>query len=199
MTTIEGYEGDDILASLAKQFPGQVTIVSGDHDMLALCSDRVQISLLQQRGDDHVCGPAECRAKLGVWPHQVCEYKALAGDQSDGIVGIPGIGAKRAAALLTQYDTLANAYQHLADFSPTVQRRLEAGQESARTSWNLARMKADLPVEWQPSESLFSPAIAEVANAIGLITMAQRLRSVPFSISAIAAVDVEPSNTISPG
>jgi DNA polymerase-1 len=149
----EKHEADDVIASACRAYPEAVEVVSGDRDMLALCSDRVTVQLLRSGGPERL-GTAGCLRLLGVEPRQVRDYKALVGDKSDGIVGVEGIGPKRAIRLLDAYGSLASIYKHLdagedmsASATPSVLSRLESGRDSARTSWQLAGMVSDLPID----------------------------------------------------
>jgi hypothetical protein len=101
LVSIEGMEGDDLIATFATQAREPVQIVSVDKDLCALLSDSV---IMIVNGAQF--GPAECFAKHGVWPNQIRDYLALTGDSADNIDGCPGIGAKRAAALLKKFGTL---------------------------------------------------------------------------------------------
>lgn len=101
---VDGYEADDLIATLATTSTEDVVILSRDKDLYALLSDRVKMLI-----DDKLIGPDECAAKFGVWPEQIRDFLAICGDASDNIPGCPGIGAKGAAALLHRHGSLALA------------------------------------------------------------------------------------------
>lgn len=95
------WEADDVIASLIAAHPsGEHLIMSTDKDFYQLLSDRVSVLNTQRRADRRRIHPAEVHAKHGVLPHQWCDYRALAGDKSDNIRGIRGIGDKTASKLL---------------------------------------------------------------------------------------------------
>lgn len=142
-----GQEADDLMASAATQYQGPAMIVTGDKDLLALCSSRVTVRLLR-RGAVLDCQAAECRQLLGVDPQQVADYKALAGDRGDGIPGLPGIGPKKAQALLASYqnlDQLLAADFPLADFPAKISETIANNQELAQRCRQLATLRTDLP------------------------------------------------------
>ena len=101
---IDGYEADDIIATLATKATEPVRIVSRDKDLYALLSPTVSMLV-----DDKIIGPDDCVAKFGVRPDQMRDYLAITGDSSDNIPGCPGTGAKGAAALLARFGTLGAA------------------------------------------------------------------------------------------
>ncbi len=147
---VEGYEADDVLGSAARWAVSQglgVKIITGDRDLLQLVAERILVSLpgktLSEARD---FTPEAVREYLGVRPDQVVDLKALEGDKSDNIPGVPGIGRKTAVKLLRQYDDLETIYQHLDEMSAGVRKRLEAGRELAFLSRRLATIVTDLEV-----------------------------------------------------
>lgn len=143
------FEADDVIASAAVAFPGHTTIVSGDKDLLALCAEDVTVRLLKPGG--HLdCGPDQCREIFGVGPDHVQDYKALVGDPSDGIVGVPGIGPKRALSLLGAYGDVhsilaaLDATEVLDGATKSVTEKMREGRHSAETSYRLAGLVSDL-------------------------------------------------------
>lgn len=104
LVSVDGYEADDLIATFVAQSREPVQIVSIDKDLAALLSETVNMVI-----NGKPFGPAECLAKFGVRPDQIRDFLALTGDSADNIKGCPGIGAKRAAALLTKFGTLQTA------------------------------------------------------------------------------------------
>jgi 5'-3' exonuclease len=104
VVAIDGYEADDVIATLATQATDPVLILSRDKDLYALLSPTVSMLV-----DDKLIGPDDCFAKFGVRPDQMRDYLAIVGDASDNIPGCPGTGAKGAAALLSRFGTLEAA------------------------------------------------------------------------------------------
>ncbi len=101
LVSLEGMEGDDLIATFATQATEPVQILSIDKDLYALLTDSVSMIINGAR-----VGPEDCFAKFGVWPNQIRDYLAIVGDSSDNIAGCPGIGGKRAAAMLAKFGTL---------------------------------------------------------------------------------------------
>ena len=122
--TKEGYEADDILGTIAKreQKDGyEVTILSGDRDLLQLSDTHIRICLPKtSRGTTEVHNyyPEDVIREYQVTPEQFIEVKALMGDQSDNIPGVPSIGEKTATNLIVQYQNLENIYAHLDEVKP---------------------------------------------------------------------------------
>src|SRR5512135_2964432 len=145
---MEGYEADDVLGSMARLAAEQgmgVKIITGDRDLLQLVNARTAVYLA---GDDqNYVTEQDVVRKLGVRPDQVVDYKAIVGDKSDNIPGVMGVGEKTAIALLEKFGSLDGIYQHLDEIDKRWQAKLLAGKESARTSYELARIHTDLPVK----------------------------------------------------
>ena len=146
---MEGYEADDVLGSVAKIAAEQglgVKIITGDRDLLQLVNARTAVYVA---GDDktYVTEQDVLASKFGVRPNQVVDYKAIVGDKSDNIPGVPGVGEKTALKLLEQFDTLDGIYAHLDEVEKRWQTKLEEGKESAYMSRDLAAIHTDLPFD----------------------------------------------------
>ncbi len=145
---MEGYEADDVLGSVARQAVLQglgVKIITGDRDLLQLVDERIAVYVA---GDDKTYLTAKDvqASKLGVRPEQIVDYKALVGDKSDNIPGVPGVGEKTALSLLERFGSLDGIYAHLDEVENRWRVKLEAGRESAYLSRDLATIRTDLPV-----------------------------------------------------
>ncbi|MEN4042258.1 MAG: DNA polymerase I [Anaerolineaceae bacterium] len=147
---VEGYEADDVLGTVARQAVEKgmgVKILTGDRDLLQLVDDRILVNLPgRQLSEAKDYDAKAVLAYLGVRPDQIVDYKALVGDTSDNIPGVPGIGEKTAVALLEKYGTLDEIYHHLDEVAGGVRKRLEAGRDSAYMSRQLAEIRCDAPV-----------------------------------------------------
>lgn len=147
---VEGFEADDVLGSIASQAAEKgfgVKIITGDRDLLQLVNQRVMVNLAGSKlSDAKDYTPEDVAAYLGVRPDQVVDYKALVGDQSDNIPGVPGIGEKTATSLYQKYATLDEIYLHLEELPERVRSRLSAGRESAYLSQKLAQIRIDVPI-----------------------------------------------------
>jgi DNA polymerase I len=165
----EGFEADDALATLSRRVPDGVElfIVTGDQDAMQLVDGHVKV-LRTTRGvsETKAYGREEVIEDYGVTPEQIPDYKALVGDPSDNIPGVRGIGPKGAANLLREFGSLEGIYENLDGISAKGTRaKLEEGRESAVLSLELARMRFDVPVEFDPEALRFegvSPESREV-------------------------------------
>ena len=145
---MEGYEADDVLGTIARQAAAQglgVKIITGDRDLLQLVDERVAVYVA---GDDKTfITPEDVQAsKFGVRPEQVVDYKAIVGDASDNIPGVPGVGEKTALGLLTKFKTLDEIYAHLDEVENRWRTKLEQGRDSATLSRDLATIRTNLPI-----------------------------------------------------
>lgn len=140
----EGYEADDLIATYAHSQDGEVTIVSSDKDLMQLVGESVcMLDPLKNR----IIGVEEVKEKFGVGPEKVIDVQALAGDPTDNIPGVPGIGIKTAAELIQTYGTLDNLLNNLEDIKqPKRRETLKANIENALISKELVKLKDDVPV-----------------------------------------------------
>ena len=147
---VEGFEADDVLGSIACQAVKKgfgVKIYTGDRDLLQLVNDRIIVNLPgKQLSDARDYLPKDVKDYLGIRPDQVVDFKALAGDASDNIPGVQGVGAKTATTLLETYDHLDNIYAHLEELPSRVRNRLEPGREAAYLSYKLAKIRTDVEI-----------------------------------------------------
>lgn len=147
----EGYEADDILGTLSRVCTEKncgCVILTGDRDSLQLVNDLVTVRLATNR-DSVDYDPAKFAGEYGFDPPLLIDLKALMGDSSDNISGVPGIGEKTASALVKEYGTVEDLYKALpdADLSKSVRAKLENGEEAAKTSKWLATIVTDAPIE----------------------------------------------------
>ena len=145
---MDGFEADDIIASyarIARKAGVHVTIVSSDKDLMQLVGDGVEmLDPMKQRR----IGPDEVVEKFGVGPDKVIEVQALCGDSTDNVPGVPGIGVKTAAQLITEYGDLENLLAHVGEIKqPKRRQNLEEYAELARISKELVTLKQDVPLE----------------------------------------------------
>ena len=156
----EGFEADDILgtlSALAEKNGIVPVVVSGDRDLLQLAGETLKVRIPKTKGgrtetEDYYA--ADVQAKYGVTPDEFIDMKALMGDTSDNIPGVPGIGEKTAAKIITQYHDIETAIAHAAEIKPKkASENLVAYQEQARLSKFLATIVRDMPLEWD-KESL---------------------------------------------
>ena len=153
--SLEGYEADDLLGTVARRSEAKgmdVTILSGDRDLLQLATDKVLIRLPKTvRGKTTIENyhTAEVLEKYQVTPPQIIELKALMGDSSDNIPGVPGIGEKTATNLIVAYKSIENAYAHLEEITPKrAKTNLEEHYDMAQMSKTLATIEVHAPIEF---------------------------------------------------
>ncbi|MGH2592638.1 MAG: 5'-3' exonuclease H3TH domain-containing protein, partial [Anaerolineae bacterium] len=150
--TAESYEADDILGTLAKRAAADgldVLIVTGDTDAFQLIDKRVRVLTSgRQFGDTSIYDETAIKARYGLKPVQLIDFKALKGDTSDNVPGVKGIGEKTAQALLQKYGTLEGIYKNLAKVEPArAQTALEAGRDIAFLSKDLVTIRRDVPIK----------------------------------------------------
>ena len=176
---LAGYEADDILGTAASACEGngwECIVVTGDKDSLQLVSDKTSVCIIKTRAgqtETILYTPEVFRAEYGFDPKNMVDLKALMGDSSDNISGVPGIGEKTAMNLISQYKTIENIYSdvnHL-DIKDSVRNKLAAGEESARKSYWLATIFRNVPIEFQPEsntwQSSFKPGLYAILKRLG--------------------------------
>ena len=158
--TLPGYEADDVLGTVAKrcQKDGlEVAVVSGDRDLLQLADDHIKIRIPKtSRGKTEVFDyyPRDVKEQYGVTPEEFIDVKALMGDASDNIPGVPSIGEKTATAIISDYHSIENAYDHLDEIRPPrAQKALREHFDLAKLSKELATICTDSPVEFALEDS----------------------------------------------
>lgn len=148
--TAEGYEADDVLATLARQAEKQgleTLIVTGDRDIVQCVSNRVHVLTSGRRfSDTIVYDPAKVRERYGLTPRQLVDLKALIGDKSDNVPGVRGVGEKSALSLLQRYGSLESIYKHLNEITAKrIRKALEQGREDAFLSKQLVTIVEQVP------------------------------------------------------
>ncbi|MBE6161560.1 MAG: DNA polymerase I [Firmicutes bacterium] len=147
---LEPYEADDIIGTLASAVEKDkdfiATIVSSDKDLLQLLSDQVDIKLLKQK--DYIrYNPKSFFEDYKIKPINMIDLKALAGDSSDNIPGVKGIGEKTAINLLSKYETIENLYEHIDEVKGKTKEKLEIDKESAFMSKEIATIYREVPID----------------------------------------------------
>ena len=150
------YEADDLLATYAKKITkagAKVTIISSDKDLMQLVSDKIR---LYDPMKSKVIGEKEVLEKFGVKPNQVIDVQSLAGDPSDNIPGVPGIGVKTAAELINKYKTLDTLLEKASEIPQNKRREtLLENKDKALLSRRLVTLKDDVPVKDDPNSFIF--------------------------------------------
>ena len=159
---MDGYEADDLLgtmAYLAEQTNEYETIIlTGDRDAFQLVTSKTSV-MTPVRGISEVIvyNPEKVKEKMGVNPDQIVDYKALCGDTSDNIPGVPGIGPKQAENLLNKYHNFENIYAHLEELGDGQKKKLLNGKESGILSKRIATIQVEAPIEGDISQFKIVP------------------------------------------
>lgn len=176
---LEGYEADDILgtaAAVCQREGWDCAIVTGDKDSLQLISAGTTVCNVKTRmGQTETINytPARFREEYGFEPERMVDLKALMGDSSDNIPGVPGVGEKTALDLIRRYGTIDNIYAGLdsLDIKAGVRKKLKEGEESARKSYWLATIARDIPIHFVPEENLwnrdYQPSLYPLMKRLG--------------------------------
>jgi len=153
---LDDYEADDIMGTLAvqaRQEGLETLLVTSDLDMLQLINGQVHVYALKTGlSNIELYSPKTFEAKYGIHTDQFLDLKALKGDSSDNIPGVPGIGEKGGLELIKEYKTLDNVYANLALVKDSTRRKLEAGKDLAYLSRELARIWTDAPIKLDINE-----------------------------------------------
>jgi DNA polymerase-1 len=152
----EGYEADDIIASLTKQATGDgwdVLIVTGDRDAFQLVGGPVKVLYTRRGISDTVLADEEwVTGKYGITPSQYLEYAALRGDTSDNLPGVPGVGEKTAAKLISEYGSIDGVYGAVTEQTPKLRENLSAHRDQVFLNRELMALVDDLEIGHGTSE-----------------------------------------------
>ncbi|MDT4923793.1 MAG: hypothetical protein QOG01_1506 [Pseudonocardiales bacterium] len=181
----DGFEADDVMATLAHRDTDPVEIVTGDRDMLALANQRVRI-LYTGKGIAKLeaMGPAEVQAKYGVPAEHYADFAVLRGDPSDGLPGVPGVGEKTAAALVSRFgtieDILVAALAGDDGFPAGAAGKVRAAKDYLAVAPAAVRGRVDVPLDVIDDRLYLEPRdadqLSELADALGVSNSVQRLR-----------------------
>ena len=148
---LDDYEADDIMATFAREAGEkdiETCLITSDLDALQAISPTTKVYALKNGlSNIEEFDVAAFEAKYGIRVDQFLDLKSLKGDGSDNLPGVPGVGEKTAVALLQEFDTLENIYEHLDKVKPTVAKKLEAGKELAFITKEVGRLWTDAPIE----------------------------------------------------
>ena len=162
---LTGYEADDLIGTISRKCEAagwDCVIVTGDKDSLQLITDHTKVKLVSTRMGQTTTKdmtPETFQETYGFAPIHMIDLKALMGDSSDNIPGVPGIGEKTAMALVQEYGSIDTLYAQMPDVhaKPAALRKLQEGEESARHSYWLATIVTDAPLEFRPEDNLRQP------------------------------------------
>jgi DNA polymerase-1 len=199
--TAEGYEADDVLATLARQASARDVdslIVTGDRDILQVVDNQISVYTSgRQFSDTIIYTPEGIQARYGLRPDQLVDLKALIGDKSDNIPGVQGIGEKGATNLLQQYGTLDEIYAHLDEVKPDRARKaLDDGRDAAALSRKLGRIITDVPIQLDLAACRLReydrPSVIALFQDLAFRSLVSRLPE-PAGHADVTAIPAEPT------
>ncbi|GAC1611069.1 MAG: DNA polymerase I [Mycobacteriales bacterium] len=205
----EGYEADDVIATLATQAAADgmdVLIVTGDRDAFQLVNERVTV-LYNSRGvsDMRRMTPDAVVDKYGLTPEQYPEFAALRGDPSDNLPGIPGLGEKTATKLIQQYGDVTHLVDHVDEVKGKIGDNLRAGIANVVRNRQLTELVRDVPLEVHPSELRLGQwdrdEVHKVFDALQFRVLRERLYATLSSVEPEAdqGFAVENARVLEPG
>ena len=162
---MEGWEADDLIGTIAARDSAEdweTVIVTGDKDSLQLITDKVTVKLVSTRMGQtttKAMTPAAFEEQYGFEPIKMIDLKALMGDTSDNIPGVPGIGEKTAMTLIQNYGTVEEIYANFeqVDLKPAARRKMDEGRDMAKLSYELATIRCDAPLNFKPEDAIRKP------------------------------------------
>ena len=192
----QGWEADDVIGTVSKicgNNDWECVVVTGDRDSLQLIDDHVKVKLV-------ISKPGQTTATLydkekffeeyGFEPKKMVDLKALMGDSSDNIPGVAGVGPKTATVLLLKFGDLCGVYENLSDATirPKLREKLEAGKDNAYLSYDLATIRLNAPIDFEPQDAVVKPynkpALYELFTKLEFVRLIDRygLRGVDAEI-----------------
>ncbi|MBQ8621647.1 MAG: DNA polymerase I [Oscillospiraceae bacterium] len=161
----QGWEADDVIGTVGKICSNndwECVVVTGDRDSLQLIDENVHIKLVISRPGQTTAtlyDRAKFEEEYGFEPKKLIDLKALMGDSSDNIPGVAGVGPKTATDLLLKFGSLDGVYAHIDDPSirPKLREKLEAGKENAYLSYDLATIRPEAPIDFEPRDAIIQP------------------------------------------
>ena len=186
----EGWEADDILGTLAEKAGNmgiRTTIISGDRDLLQTAGPMTEVVIPKTRAGQTTYeryDPETVREVYGVTPEGFIELKALMGDSSDNVPGLPGVGPKTAQKIMETFGSIAGAREHLPEITPrkAMEAMRDHGDDLA-LSLELVTIRKDAPVEFCPASmklgNIYSPAAYEEFKRLGFKSLLGRFESAP--------------------
>lgn len=196
---VEGFEADDILGTLSKicdDSDNQCFVLTGDRDSLQLINKNVTVRLATTK-ETIIYTPDKITEIYGLLPKQLIEIKALMGDSSDNITGVPGIGEKTALTLIQEYGSVDNLYENLqnAKLTQSVKTKLEVGHDSAIQSHWLVTIVLDVPIDGNiDTYKLANPNtnnVTTILHDLEMFKLLERLKLVPSKVQEFEQTSLE--------
>ena len=210
---LAGWEADDLLGTVARRCEAAgwtCDVVTGDKDSLQLITDSTHVFNVKTRmgqTDTIEYTPERFREEYGFDPIRMIDLKALMGDSSDNIPGVPGIGEKTAKDLLVRFGTVADIYRDLdaLDIKPGVRKKLTEGRGSAQLSFDLATIRTDAPIDFALESAVwdhdYQPELYDWFRRLNFTSLSEKWGLQPADgasapSSALPSVDVADSTAL---
>ena len=193
---LDGYEADDLLATLTKhlkQKGNAVVIVTGDRDILQLVGDGVSV-IMTRRGISDVVryDNATVLERYGVTPNQWTDFVALKGESSDNLPGVPGVGDKTAAQLINKYGDIEQVIFHADELTPKLRAAIKECAGQVRINKELGRLLDDVPLEIDPADVRLAPwdddEIRRLFTSLEFRSLHERLQELKIHTTAAPPV-----------
>ena len=194
MVELEGYEADDLLATLTKhlrQEGNEVLIVTGDRDILQLVGGGVSV-IMTRRGISDVIryDNAMVLERYGVTPEQWTDFVALKGESSDNLPGVPGVGDKTAAQLINKYGDIEQVIVHADELTPKLRDAIKERINQVRINKELGRLLDDVPLDIDPGDIRLEPwddeEVRKLFTSLEFRTLHERLKELKIHAPAAA-------------
>ncbi len=199
----EGFEADDLLGSIAHKVKEgewskqnlELVVLSGDKDLLQLVDDGIEVCLpVGSFKDLKVYDKDAVYEKIGVYPDQIADFKAIVGDSSDNIPGVKGVGEKTAKQLLGEFYTLGGIYESLGQVKKRQANLLDEGREQARLSKELAQIRGDVDIDVRLEDCLLTDFdLNEVVELFAKFEFKSLVPKIPGGDAVKARVNSEAS------
>lgn len=192
MFELEGYEADDLLATLVRHCGAEgceIVIVTGDRDILQLVRDGVSV-IMTRRGISDVIryDASTVLERYGVGPEKWIDFVALKGESSDNLPGVPGVGDKTAAQLIQKYGDIEQVIAHADELTPKLGAAIKANAEQVRINKELGRLLEDVPLDVDPAKITLQPwddeEVRKLFTALEFRTLHERLKELQVHAAA---------------
>ncbi|MGH7825057.1 MAG: DNA polymerase I, partial [Candidatus Binatia bacterium] len=192
MVELEGYEADDLLATLTKHCSAEgceVVLVTGDRDILQLVREGVSV-IMTRRGISDVIryDNSTVSERYGVSPDKWTDFVALKGESSDNLPGVPGVGDKTAAQLVNKYGDIEQVIAHAGELSPKLRDAIKERANQVRINKELGRLLDDVPLDLDPSAIQLQPwdeeEVRKLFTSLEFRTLHERLKELRLHAAA---------------
>jgi len=175
---IINYEADDCIGTIARQLKDkenyEITVLTGDLDMLQLVEDHVQVAIMRKGiGNYEIFSTDNFYELKGIQPYQIVDLKGMMGDAADNYPGVKGIGEKTGIKLLQQYGTIEKILNNLEQLTPSMQKKFETNLDMLHLSRKLAKINCQVPLEYVVEDSVWQYNESKVNEVLTYLEMKQ--------------------------